>query len=100
MSTMDKINELQFKRSVIEKGGGEEKIKKQHEANKLTARERISLLFDEGSFVEIDAFVKHRGTEFDMPNTEAPGEGVVTGYGTVSGKLFCWHKILPLWVAH
>jgi acetyl-CoA carboxylase carboxyltransferase component len=84
---MDKINDLQAKRSIIEKGGGEEKIKKQHDANKLTARERLLLLFDEGSFVEIDAFVKHRGTEFDMPQTEAPGEGVVTGYGTVFDQL-------------
>lgn len=87
MSTMDKLNDLQHRRRVIEQGGGTERIKKQHDSGKLTARERINLLMDEGSFIEVDAFVKHRGTEFDMPNTEAPGEGVVTGYGTVDGRL-------------
>lgn len=84
---MSKIEELQQKRAIIEAGGGVDKIKKQHEAGKKTARERIQMLFDEGSFVEIDAFVKHRSNEFDMPKTEAPGEGVVVGYGTVSGRL-------------
>lgn len=87
MSTMDKLNDLQHRRSVIEQGGGAEKVKKQHDSGKLTARERINLLMDEGSFVEIDAFVKHRGTDFDMPDTEAPGEGIVIGYGTVDGRL-------------
>ncbi|MGN0150231.1 MAG: acyl-CoA carboxylase subunit beta, partial [Clostridia bacterium] len=71
----------------IEKGGGEAKIKKQHDANKLTARERINALLDAGSFVEVDAFVTHRCTEFGMDCVEAPGEGVVTGYGTVDGRL-------------
>ncbi|MGE4282912.1 MAG: acyl-CoA carboxylase subunit beta [Clostridia bacterium] len=87
MSTMDKLNDLQYRRSIIEQGGGADKVKKQQESGKLTARERINLLMDEGSFIEIDAFVKHRSTEFDMPTTEAPGEGVVTGYGTVDGRL-------------
>lgn len=84
---MSKIEELQQKRAIIVSGGGTDKIKKQHDAGKKTARERIQMLFDEGSFVEIDAFVKHRSNEFDMPNTEAPGEGVVVGYGTVNGRL-------------
>lgn len=84
---MSKIEELQQKRAIIEQGGGPDKIKKQHEAGKKTARERIQMLFDEGSFVEIDAFVKHRSNEFDMPNVDAPGEGVVVGYGTVCGRL-------------
>jgi methylmalonyl-CoA decarboxylase alpha subunit len=87
MGTVDKLTELQYRRSVIEKGGGEAKIKKQHDANKLTARERINALLDEGSFVEVDAFVTHRCTEFGMDCVEAPGEGVVTGYGTVDGRL-------------
>lgn len=87
MGTVDKLTELQYRRSVIEKGGGEAKIKKQHDANKLTARERINALLDAGSFVEIDAFVTHRCTEFGMDCVEAPGEGVVTGYGTVDGRL-------------
>jgi len=84
---MDKLNDLQYRRSIIEQGGGADKVKKQHDSGKLTARERILKLLDEGSFVEIDAFVKHRCMDFDMPNTEAPGEGVVTGYGTVDGRL-------------
>lgn len=87
MGTVDKITDLQYRRQTIEQGGGEAKIKKQHDAGKLTARERIAALLDEGSFVEVDAFVTHRCNEFDMPNTKAPGEGVVTGYGTVEGRL-------------
>ena len=84
---MDKLSDLQARRQVIEQGGGAEKIEKQHSAGKLTARERLALLMDEGSFVELDAFVTHRCQEFDMPNTQAPAEGVVTGYGTVDGRL-------------
>ena len=87
MGTVDKLNQLQSRRNAIALGGGEEKIKKQHDAKKLTARERILALMDEGSFIEVDAFVKHRCNEFNMANTEAPGEGVVTGYGTVDGRL-------------
>lgn len=85
--SMDKIQELNRKREAIMQGGGEKRIQKQHESGKLTARERLDLLFDEGSFVEIDAFVKHRCTEFGMQDVDAPGEGVVTGYGTVDGRL-------------
>ncbi len=84
---MSKLDDLQQRRAVIEQGGGAEKIKKQHSSGKKTARERLSMLFDEGSFVEIDAFVTHRCTEFGMADTIAPGEGVVTGYGTVDGRL-------------
>ncbi len=84
---MGKIEELQQIRRSIEQGGGADKIKKQHESGKKTARERLAMLFDEGSFVEIDAFVKHRCNEFNMGKTKAPGEGVVTGYGTVDGRL-------------
>lgn len=87
MGTVDKLTELQFRRQKIEKGGGEAKIKKQHDSKKLTARERINALMDAGSFVEVDAFVSHRCTEFGMDAVEAPGEGVVTGYGTVDGRL-------------
>ena len=87
MGTVDKLTELQFRRSKIENGGGEAKIKKQHDSGKLTARERINALLDAGSFVEVDAFVSHRCTEFGMDAVEVPGEGVVTGYGTVDGRL-------------
>ena len=87
MGTVDKLTELQYRRSVIEKGGGDARVKKQHDAGKLTARERINELFDEGSFIEVDAFVTHRCTQFGMDATEAPADGVVTGYGTVDGRL-------------
>ncbi len=87
MATVEKLNQLQSRRAEIELGGGEAKIKKQHDANKMTARERILALCDEGSFVEVDAFVEHRCNEFGMGDVKAPGEGVVTGYGTVDGRL-------------
>lgn len=83
----DRIERLLETKEKIKLGGGEERIKKQHERGKLTARERINLLLDEGSFIELDAFVKHRCTNFGMEKVEAPGDGVVTGYGTVDGRL-------------
>jgi propionyl-CoA carboxylase beta chain len=67
-------------------GGGEERIKKQHEGGKLTARERIDLLIDPGSFVELDRFVTHRCTDFGMQEQKVLGDGVVTGYGMVDGR--------------
>jgi acetyl-CoA carboxylase carboxyltransferase component len=87
MGTIDKLNELQARRAAIEAGGGTDKVEKQHQSGKKTARERIEMLLDEGSFVEVDAFVEHRCMEFSMPQTKAPGEGVVVGYGTVDGRL-------------
>ncbi|MCC5912106.1 MAG: methylmalonyl-CoA carboxyltransferase [Clostridiaceae bacterium] len=85
--TMSKLEELRQRKEKIQQGGGAKRIASQHEKGKLTARERINLLFDEGTFVEIDAFVKHRCTNFGMEKIEAPGEGVVTGYGMVDGRL-------------
>ena len=87
MSTFEKIADLRQRKSTIELGGGQAKIDKQHAGGKHTARERIALLLDEGSFIEIDAFVEHRGTKFGMDKTVAPAEGVVAGYGTVDGRL-------------
>lgn len=85
---MDKrIQNLHDRRAKIMAGGGESRIAKQHSSGKMTARERINALLDEASFVELDAFVEHRCTNFDMAATEAPGEGVVTGYGTIDGRL-------------
>ena len=81
----DKIAQLQETREKIYQGGGEKRVAKQHRQGKFTARERIDLLLDESSFNELDAFVKHRST--GMGSLEAPGEGVVTGYGTVNGRL-------------
>lgn len=83
----DKIERLLDSKARIELGGGDKKIEKQHSSGKMTARERIALLLDHGSFIEIDKFVEHRSTSFDMAKTEAPADGVVTGYGTVNGRL-------------
>ncbi|MGI6604063.1 MAG: acyl-CoA carboxylase subunit beta [bacterium] len=83
----DVLAELAARRSQVEAAGGEKRIAKQHQMGKLTARERILRLLDAGSFVELDMHVKHRCTEFGMEDVEAPGEGVVTGYGTVGGRL-------------
>ncbi|MBL8949863.1 MAG: acyl-CoA carboxylase subunit beta, partial [Myxococcaceae bacterium] len=69
-----------------ELGGGKDRIAKQHEAGKLTARERIDLLLDPGSFQELDKLVTHRATDFGMADKKIPGDGVVTGYGTVDGR--------------
>jgi len=87
MSTRSKLEDLRKKSQQIELGGGEKAIQKQHERGKYTARERLAMLFDEGSFVELDKFVKHRCVNFGMDKVEAPGEGVVTGYGTIDGRL-------------
>ncbi|MCT4565937.1 MAG: methylmalonyl-CoA carboxyltransferase [Maledivibacter sp.] len=84
---VNKLEDLRKRRQKIEAGGGAKRIEKQHAKGKLTARERINLLFDEGTFVELDAFVKHRCTNFGMEKLEAPGEGVVSGYGMVDGRL-------------
>jgi methylmalonyl-CoA decarboxylase alpha subunit len=82
-----KLEQLLEKKEKIKQGGGEKKIKKQHKNGKYTARERINMLLDEGSFIEIDTFVEHRCVNFGMEQTKAPGEGVVIGYGTVEGRL-------------
>ena len=81
------IRQLEEKRAAARGGGGENRIKTQHDKGKLTARERIDLLLDEGSFEEWDMFVEHRCTDFDMADQRIPGDGVVTGYGTINGRL-------------
>ncbi|HZK56828.1 MAG TPA: carboxyl transferase domain-containing protein [Clostridia bacterium] len=81
-----KLEELRGRRAEIEGGGGKKRIEAQHAKGKLTARERLDLLFDEGSFVELDVFVKDRRIRPDMKNVDAPSEGVVTGYGLVDGR--------------
>lgn len=83
----EKIEQMKAKKERIMLGGGEKAIAKQHAKGKLTARERITMLFDENTFVELDMFVKHRCTNFGQEQKELPGEGVVTGYGTVNGRL-------------
>ncbi len=84
ISTIDKLNELN---RLAEQGGGEARIARQHEAGKLTARERIDLLVDPGTFTELDKLKTHRCTDFGMESSKIPGDGVVTGYGKVDGRL-------------
>ncbi|MCA0147698.1 methylmalonyl-CoA carboxyltransferase [Rossellomorea vietnamensis] len=86
MDIYEKINELYDRRREVELGGGDEKIDKQHEKGKLTARERIDILVDPGSFVELNPFIEHRCTDFGLEGVQGPGDGVVTGYGKVNGK--------------
>nr|MBN2276616.1 acyl-CoA carboxylase subunit beta [candidate division Zixibacteria bacterium] len=81
-----KIEQLRKRRARLMQGGGPERIEKQHELGKLTARERLELLFEEGTFRESLLHVKHRCTHFDMADKEFPGEGVVTGHGIVDGR--------------
>lgn len=83
----DKIEDLRKRQEQIKLGGGQKRIDKQHASGKLTARERIAKLLDAGSFVEVDQFIKHRCTNFGMEKQERPGEGVVTGYGRIHGRL-------------
>ncbi len=83
----DIIKQLEAKREQARLGGGQKRINAQHGKGKLTARERIELLLDEGSFEEWDMFVEHRCTDFGMANESVPVDGVVTGYGMINGRL-------------
>ncbi|NDC43328.1 MAG: methylmalonyl-CoA carboxyltransferase, partial [Chitinophagia bacterium] len=84
---MDKLSILQHKIDQALLGGGEKRIESQHKKGKLTARERLQLLLDEGSFQEIGMMVTHRSRDFDMEKEIYLGDGVVTGYGTINGRL-------------
>ncbi len=84
---MDINQQLLERRESSKQGGGEARIEKQHSQKKLTARERITLLLDEGTFQEIGMFVEHRSTSFGLDKNKIPGDGVVTGYGKVHGRL-------------
>jgi propionyl-CoA carboxylase beta chain len=86
-SIKEKIRELRKIREDAKLGGGEKRIEKQHSQGKLTARERIGILLDDNSFVELDPFIVHRCTDFGMPDKKVRGDGVVTGYGTIDGRL-------------
>ena len=88
MSTNDeRLDRLERMREEARLGGGAARIERQHDAGKLTARERLELLLDPGSFVELDAFVTHRATEFGLAEQRVLGDGVVTGHGTIDGRL-------------
>jgi propionyl-CoA carboxylase beta chain len=81
------LDELHRRQAAAELGGGERRIAQQHKKGKLTARERLDLLLDENSFVELDRFVTHRATEFGLEAEQYPGDGVVTGHGRIEGRL-------------
>src|SRR4030088_3785649 len=81
------LEELERRRERARQGGGEKRIASQHAKGKLTARERIDVLLDPGSFEEYDMFVEHRSIDFGMETQKIPGDGVVTGHGTINGRL-------------
>jgi propionyl-CoA carboxylase beta chain len=87
MTMRDKLDLLARRRAESEQGGGEARLKAQHEKGKLSARERIELLVDEGSFVELDRFVVHRSSDFGLESQKYYGDGVVTGHGKIDGRL-------------
>src|SRR6476619_4104949 len=83
---MNRLEELRLRHAAAEQGGGEERLRRQHEAGKLSARERIELLLDDGSFEELDKLVTHRCRDFGMEEQLVPGDGVVTGSGRIDGR--------------
>ncbi|MCK5065221.1 MAG: methylmalonyl-CoA carboxyltransferase, partial [Candidatus Fermentibacteraceae bacterium] len=86
MSSLEKADKLRALREEAFAGGGEKRIAKQHAQGKMTARERIDLLLDHDSFEEFDMLVTHRATSFGLDKKKIPGDGVVTGYGTIDGR--------------
>ena len=86
MSLQEKLDELRRRNTAAEAGGGEERRGRQHAEGKLSARERVGLLFDEGSFEEIDKLVEHRSQDFGLAEQRIPSDGVVTGYGRINGR--------------
>ena len=86
MAGDERIEELRRRKALAKEGGGKDRIEAQHRKGKLTARERVGLLLDPGTFVETDAFVEHRTTDFGLDAKRFPGDGVVTGHGTIDGR--------------
>src|SRR3954470_1606656 len=82
-----KLEELKRRNAAAEAGGGPERKERQHKEGKLSARERIELLLDEGTFEEMDRLVTHRCTDFGMEEQKVPGDGVVCGYGRIDGRV-------------
>ena len=87
MDIQDKIKELKEKSELAQVGGGADRVEKQHKTGKLTARERLEILLDENSFTELDKFVTHRCLDFGMENKKTLGDGVISGFGTIQGRL-------------
>ena len=82
----EKLRELQEQEAKIKEMGGAKAVAAQHERGKLTARERLDLLFDPGTFRETDMFMKHRGTLFGIDKVDIPADGVITGFGKINGR--------------
>jgi len=80
------LAELERRHALAEDAGGQERRDRQHKAGKLSARERVELLLDPGSFEETDKFVTHRATDFQLDRQRIPGDGFITGYGTIDGR--------------
>jgi hypothetical protein len=98
MSLKEKINKLKEKENLARSAGGSEQIEKQHRRGKLTARERIDLLLDPGSFLEQEMFVTHQSTKFGLDREKFFGDGVVTGSGKIDGRLvYLFARILRFW---
>src|SRR5947209_5203722 len=87
MGMREQLEQLQQKRAASEQGGGPERVATQHQKGKMTARERLVVLLDQGSFVELDRFVTHRATDFGLGEQKCLGDGVVTGWGRIDGRL-------------
>src|SRR6185437_7999528 len=83
---VSKLDQLRDRQQRAEQGGGDERVEKQHAAGKLTARERIDFLLDEGTFQEFDKLVEHRSRDFGLDKQKYPGDGVVTGHGLIDGR--------------
>ena len=83
---LDSLSRIESLREASKRGGGDRRVQAQHDKGKLTARERLALLLDEGSFEELDAFVQHRTADFGMEKNRVPGDGVVTGHGKIDGR--------------
>src|ERR1700741_5035283 len=91
------LSRLEEKRRAAAAGGGEKRTSAQHAKGKLPARERLEVLLDPGSFEEWDMFVEHRSHDFGMAEQTVPGDGVVTGYGTINGRLFfVFSQVFPV----
>src|SRR5579864_5127656 len=84
---MNRLDELRRRQKAAEEGGGEARRARQHQEGKLSARERVELLLDEGSFEEMDELVTHRSRDFGMEEQIIPGDGFITGYGRIDGRL-------------
>jgi propionyl-CoA carboxylase beta chain len=86
MSTEDRLKDLRIRKAQVAAGGGQARVEAQHKRGKMTARERLDTLLDEGSFQEMDTLVEHRCRDFNMDKNIIPGDGVVTGHGTIDGR--------------